>query len=283
MGSVPPLRRFNALEACVRCDLLRDPRVMQGPFRAFVPLQRCSPQPRPVPPVREPARRTEQPLLGFCCPTTRSRSAGIADRGSTRDPTAACGVWLPPARPAADVLPAREAPERPWASPFRAFPPCAPRLLSEPLPSWRSRSPRRTGWCTRERVRLQGLALGTGPFGHRPLRDGRRCPRGVSPSRAFPPPVPASALVARPPLLPPARADVTARRGSRVFRSGWIGVVRLRTAGSPGIRHLLTVAALRSPGPGVGTWLRLAPGARLAPPSRHAEPPDHRCSLWPGP
>jgi len=157
MGSVPPLRRFNALEACVRYDLLRDPRVMQGPFRAFVPLQRRSPQPRPVPPVREPARRTEQPLLGFCCPTTRSRSAGIADRGSTRDPTAACGVWLPPARPAADVLPAREAPERPWASPFRAFPPCAPRLLSEPLPSWRSRSPRRTGWCTRDASDFRAL------------------------------------------------------------------------------------------------------------------------------
>lgn len=99
MGSVPPLRRFNALEACLRCDLLRDPRVRQGPFRAFVPLQRRSPQPRPVPPVREPARRTEQPLLGFCCPTTQSESVGVADRGSTRDPMAACGVWLPPARP----------------------------------------------------------------------------------------------------------------------------------------------------------------------------------------
>jgi hypothetical protein len=59
--------------------------------------------------------------------------------------------------------------------------------------------------------------------------------------------------------------------------------VRLRTPGSLGVLHLMTVAALRSPEPGVGSSLRLTMGARLAPPSHRSSPPGTRRSLWPGP
>jgi len=284
MGSVRPLRRFDALEACLQPNLCRDPRISAGPSSALVPLQRRPSQPRPVPPTRGPARRTEQPLLGFLGPTTHSRLVGVGEprihprsRGRVRGLATPCATLT-------DVLPAREAPERPWASTFRAFPPCAASLLSEELPSWRCRPARRTGGCTRERDRLQGFALGTGPFWHRPLRDGRRCPLGLSPSRAFSPTVRAQRFdrAASPPT--PAQADVPAWWGFRVLRSDWVGMVRLRTACSPGIRHLMTVAALRSSAPGAGVWLCLATGAWLAPPSRRSEkPPGDRRSLWPGP
>jgi hypothetical protein len=54
------------------------------------------------------------------------------------------------------------------------------------------------------------------------------------------------------------RDDVSARLGLKASRSGWIGLVRLRTAGSPGVSHLPTVTALRSSGRGAGSWLHLA-------------------------
>jgi hypothetical protein len=65
-------------------------------------------------------------------------------------------------------------------------------------------------------------------------------------------------LVALPALPPIQRGDVPARPGLRASRSGWIGLVRLRTAGSPGVSHLPTVTALRSSGRGAGSWLHLA-------------------------
>lgn len=85
---------------------------------------------------------------------------------------------------------------------LQGLPSVPPRPLSGSLPSCRCRPPRRTGRCARRRGRLQGLALGTGPFGRRPSRVGRRCPPGVLPSRASLPPSGRSAFVARPPLLP---------------------------------------------------------------------------------
>jgi hypothetical protein len=93
---------------------------------------------------------------------------------------------------------------------------------------------------------------------------------GFIPPERSPHPSGSRALVARPPLPPRLRVDVPTRGGHRVLRSGWSGLVRLRTAGSPGILHLPTVAALRSPLPGAGVWLCLAPGAQLALPSRRS-------------
>jgi len=111
------------------------------------------------------------------------------DRGSTRDPPAACGGLATPCATSPSPLPAREAPERPWASPFRAFPPCAavppcggPALLALPAPAPHREVHARTqppsGPCSRH-----------GSVRHRPLRAGRRCPPGVPPSRAFAPSV----------------------------------------------------------------------------------------------
>lgn len=118
------------------------PKPREGPPCAFVPLQRRPSQPRAVPPTRRPARRTAQPLLGFRRPTTQSRSNSACrprfhPRSSGR--VRRFGYLL---RDSAVVLPAREAPERPWASPFRAFPPCAavppfggPALVTLPAPA----------------------------------------------------------------------------------------------------------------------------------------------------
>lgn len=206
------------------------------------------------------------------------------DRGSNRGPAGRVRGLATSCATSSSPLPARETPERPWAFPFRAFSPCAvvpprggPALLSLP-----ARAPHREVH-TRTRS-ASGLRSRHG-FVRSPTLAGRP----VDALLGFPPPEPSphpsgrSALVARPPLAPHSRADVPARRGHRVLRSGWIGLVRFRTAGSLGVRHLLTVAALRSPGPGVGSWFHLAPGARLSPPSRRSEPPGNRCSLWPGP
>lgn len=184
----------------------------------------------------------------------------------TADPPAArwavCEVWLPPARPPPASLPAREAPERPWASPFRVSPPCAARaplgvaaLLALPAPAphrgvrTRTRSPPRP--CSRHGS-VPSSVLG-GPTAVTLL--------GFTPSEPSPHPSGRVALVARPPLPPRIRADVPARQGPRVSRSGWIGVARFRAAGSLGVRHLMT--ARRSVRRGGGrahgfTWHRSA-------------------------
>jgi hypothetical protein len=283
MGSTPPVRRFNAHRACVRYGL------SHGRSRArALPALSC-----PFRGVRRSPVRSRRPVGRLVGPHNHSwaffalrHSLGARardDRGSTRDPPAACGGLATSC--ATSPSSSRRAKRRsvhglhPSGHSLRARR-CP---LSGALPSWRCRPPRRTVRCTRERGRLQGLVLGTGPFVTDP------CGPAVGALLGFPPPERSlhpsghSALIARPPLAPPSRADVPARRSHRVLRSGWIGVVRFRTAGSHGVRHLLTVAALRSPDPGAGSWFHLARDARLSPPFLRSEPPGIWCSLWPGP
>ena len=112
-----------------------------GPPFAFAPLQRSV-----AAPPHRPAGRTgtsdDAPLLGFRAlrhvPGRRIRDVGPG----IPLPEPACRVrgFGPPSRPPPPSLPARRsAPERPWASPFKAFSSRRRVLLSEPRPSCRSR------------------------------------------------------------------------------------------------------------------------------------------------
>ena len=105
------------------------------PFRDQVP---AAPHRGAASPIRRPGRR----LVPQCC-----LSWGFVPYDTLSDrrirkwqripppPRATCEVWLPPSRHPPPALPAREAPERPWASPFKAFPSSREVPLSEPLPS----------------------------------------------------------------------------------------------------------------------------------------------------
>jgi len=217
MGSGQPVRRFDALrawcttavraaEAARRPSLrFRSPpeassRAPQGPARPWARLPDPASSPGLLRPydtfsVRRPARPWLPPR-----------------------PSTACGVWLPPARHSSARLPARETPERPWASPSRACSPWRRELLSESLPSWRCRPARRTMTCTREHGRLQGLALATDPYRRRSLGDRPSLPSWASPPQSHPT-RPGTALWSRGlPSHPSRRADVPARQGLKVSR-----------------------------------------------------------------
>lgn len=141
---------------------------------------------------------------------------------------ATCEVWLPPARHSSARLPARETPERPWASPSRACSPWRRELLSESLPSWRCRPTRRTMKCTRETGRLQGLALATDPYCRRSLGDRPSLPSWGSPPQSHAH-RPGTALWSRGlPSHPSRRADVPARQGPKVSRNRLARHIRLR-------------------------------------------------------
>jgi hypothetical protein len=97
-------------------------------------------QPRTAASLHRPEGRATrpamQPLLGF---RALRHSLGPADPPDWRrippPPRAACEVWIPPSRRPPPVLPARKAPERPWASPSKAFPSAREVPLSGSLPS----------------------------------------------------------------------------------------------------------------------------------------------------
>jgi hypothetical protein len=73
------------------------------------------------------------------CPAARSRiSDPHIGRRSAAPPRTTSRVWPPASRLSPPTLPAREAPERPRASPFKAFPSTRCASLSGPRPSWRS-------------------------------------------------------------------------------------------------------------------------------------------------
>jgi hypothetical protein len=118
------------------------PKPLSGPPCAYVPLQRSSPySPAPRrhltdPKTEKTTRPAMLPLLGF---RALRHTLGPADPHEWQrippPPRATCEVWLPPSRPPPPALPARKAPERPWASPFKAFPSAREVPLSEPFPS----------------------------------------------------------------------------------------------------------------------------------------------------
>jgi hypothetical protein len=119
MGSVRPARRFHAHRVHSRPDL-RPAEADRGPSCAFAPLQRsisAAPR-RAARPVR-PAPDASSPEL--LCPTAPSKSGGpVGWQRIPPPPRATSGVWLPPSRRPPPPLPAHEAPEHPWASPFEA-------------------------------------------------------------------------------------------------------------------------------------------------------------------
>jgi hypothetical protein len=165
---------------------------------------------------------------GLSCPTTQSRTGGPASSGGgPPPPRATCEVWIPPSRRPPPILPAREAPERPWASPFKVFPSCARgapfgvlTLLTLPGTAPIPPKEERAG-----RGRLQGLVLATSPCCRSTLtrRPSRRCLPGLSPSRAFAPSVRATACSHGAGPLALGRDDVPIHLGLRASRSGWIG------------------------------------------------------------
>jgi hypothetical protein len=181
------------------------------------------------------------------------------------DPSAAAcrvrGLEVPPSRRPPPVLPTHRASERPWALPFKAFsstaggPPLGGRALLT-LPGRISAPP---GGYGEDRAAFRALVsrrvrAATGL----PKESDRRCLPGILPSRAFPPSARANACSHDADPLALEREDVITRLGLRVSRIGWIGLVRLRTAGSPGVSHLATVAVLRSSNRGAGVWVDLA-------------------------
>jgi hypothetical protein len=146
----------------------------------------CSPAPQRHhrPEGRTATRPAMQPLLGFRALRHSLGSADPPERGRRfpPPPRTTCGVWLPPSRHPPPNLPAREAPERPWASHFKVFPsyasgaPLGARALLT-LPA--ARAPRGE---TSGSGRLQGLVPATSPCCRR-LPEGNR---PSIPSCAFP-------------------------------------------------------------------------------------------------
>lgn len=203
-----PAATFRAARGCAKALLC---------FRSASKAPAAAPSPA-VGACADPSQRTLSPELRLPCDTIEGpgcKEARIHPRFA-----ATCGVWLPPARPLAETLPARQAPERPWASAFRAFPPCrrgpsrgrCPPVVAGPRAAPEGARRSAAGFRALLSTRVRSVAVPCGP--------------AVGALLAFPPPERSlppsgrSALIARPPLLPHARADVTARQGFRVLRSG---------------------------------------------------------------
>ena len=94
-----------------------------------------------------------------------------------------------------------------------------------------------------------------------PKEPGRRCLPGLVPSRALSPSARAIACSHDAGPLVLGQGDVPTRLDLRASRIGWLGFVRFRTAGSPGVSHLSTVTALRSPPWGAGSCFHLTQDA----------------------
>jgi len=189
IGSIRPVRRFDAHRAQLDATS-RAAEAARGPSLRFpAPSEASVTAPHgPAGPWAGSTNHATSPGLSspFDTISVRCRVTTAVPPAAHRPRTE---VWLPPARPL--HRPSRRAKRRSvhGLSPS-GLPPRARRCpLSGVLPSCRCRSSRRTVRCTRGRGRLQGFVLGTGSFGHRPLRVGRRCPPGVPPSRAFSPSV----------------------------------------------------------------------------------------------
>lgn len=263
MGSAHPVRRFHALRGFIH-RTSNAAEAAPGPPCAFLPLQRhpAAAPPRSVPrhPEVGATGPAMLPLLGF--PALRHIPGTAVSRWSSwripPPPRATSEVSIPPSRPSPPILPAREAPERPWASPSKAFPSHvsgtplgAPALLT--LPEVRTRGARTQPTAFRALLPRRVRPDTGSPEGD-PAVDAFL---GFPPPERSPHPSGLSLVVAMPALTSFERGDVPTRLDLRASRSGWIGLVRFRTAGSPGVSHLTTVAALRTPGRGAGSWIHL--------------------------
>jgi hypothetical protein len=186
--------------------------------------------------------------------------------GSLHHRAAASGVWVPPSRPFAAGPADTEVPERPWASPSKAFSPLragtplgAPALLtlSRPVAAPEGAPPEGS---PSGRPSRNGCVLPPSPRGG----NGRRCLPGLLLSEAFSPSVRAVACSREASPLTLGRVDVPTRLGPRASRIEWIGLARLRAACSLEVLHLPTVVALRSPVRGAGLMVSPPAGRRAS-------------------
>jgi len=197
IGSIRPVRRFNAHRAQLDATS-HAAEATRGPSIRFpAPSEASVTAPHgPASPWAGSTDHATSPGLSVPFDTISVRC-----RVTTAVPTAAhrprTEVWLPPARPL--HRPSRRAKRRSvhGLSPS-GLPPRARRCpLSGALPSCRCQPSRRTVRCTRGRGRLQGFVLGTGSFGHRPLRAGPSMPSWGSPLQSLLPIRPGAALWSR--------------------------------------------------------------------------------------
>jgi len=228
---------------------------IRGPPCAFAPLQR-SISATPHRTLRPDGSAPDASSPELSRPTTRSRSGGSAGYGGLSR-AATChvrGLATPIAASTTVPTGARSAGASMGftlrgltASRRRPSRNLCPRDVSAS-----THPPKRAG----EGTRLQGLLLATKPE--------------TGPLGPIPEPPWASSLQSIPSRRPGSRFRSRCRpshpwKGIRVSPSGSQGIanrrdrlVRLRTAGSPGISHLPTVTALRTSSRGTGSWFRLA-------------------------
>lgn len=156
IGSARPVRRSFALRVLSGRASER-PKPLGALPTLSLPYRGPSQQSRTVQRALRPVDDAPSPELSR--PTTHSEGGGPVDgRRVPAPPRATSGVWLPPSRRPPPPLPAREAPEHPWASPFKASlarggtPLGATALLTF--------LPKRLPCGRHPGVRLQGLFLG---------------------------------------------------------------------------------------------------------------------------
>jgi len=156
----------------------------------------------PCRPAGCPARQTTLPLLDFACPTTRYQAGGSVHPRRIPPPRrAACGVWVPPARPTPPALPTLARRSVHGLHPSRVSPRrdrCPSRGPCPPDVAHRTNTPPRGGGygvtvfraLLPRRVRADtGIAgipavdpfLGFVPPEPTPVRPGARFHRGASP------------------------------------------------------------------------------------------------------
>jgi hypothetical protein len=235
------------------------------PFRDRIP---AAPHRGAASPIRRPGGRLVPvmlPLLGF---RALRHTLGPADpqngSGSLhhRVPRARFGYLLrgfhhrpyrrAKRRSVHGLRPSRRSPRREWC-PSRS--PCPPDVTGDPTPrgEWHRAAAYRASFPRRVRAATEF-----------PKEPGRRCLPGLFPSRALTPSARAIACSHDASPLALGRDDVPTHLDLRASRIGWLGLVRLRTAGSPGVLHLSTVTALRSPPRGAGSWFHLTQDAALS-------------------
>jgi hypothetical protein len=197
MGSARPVRRSFALRALIDRASER-PKPLGALPTLSLPYRGPSQQSRTVQRALRPADDAPSPELSH--PTTHSEGGGPVDgRRVPAPPRATSGVWLPPSRRPPPPLPAREAPERPWASPFKA----SLARGGTPLGATALLTFLRRASPLREALRRPP----SGPSSRRELGSDPRGPDttsflGFPPPESSPPPAGPSLVIARPALPP---------------------------------------------------------------------------------
>jgi hypothetical protein len=277
IGSVRPVRRFDAPRALADRDLPSRPKPDGGPPRAFAPVQRsiAALPHRPA----DRSRHAERCFLPWAFePYDTCETADPLFAGLPAPRRAASGVWVPPSRRPPPFLPTPCG-----AGASVGFTP--PGVLLEPIGTplgapcprgvARVDSPRPPGERA-DAVDFRASIPVRTRAGRRTLAGAaRRCLLGVHPSERSPPSSWSPALVrgASPRTHGGATSAPTASQGLAERRGR---LAPLGATGSPGIPHLATVAGSFRPERGAGSWIHLTarpPRAVRADPSPVAPGP----------